>query len=268
METLIAKIPPSVINAVGRLQFRVPVLQWLLGLTVPRLSRGVGVIAHGAGKGLSFDAEGGYLGYVLGTSEPKEQEMLIKFLGPGSVFYDLGANIGFYAVIGARIVGPDGSVVAFEPFPESAAACRRNADLNDFDWVEVVEAAVADEAGVMGLLSTDGYSQSNRIADFTEVAKLEVNVITVDEWRSKAAARPPDFVMIDVEGAELRALAGMLKTIAECRPAIVVEVHYLGIEFVEFVEREIIPLGYEMTGVSGGVEAHATRWHALLLPSD
>ena len=60
----------------------------------------------------------------------------------------------------------------------------------------------------------------------------------------------------------------MLATISEFRPVIVVEVHYLGIEFVQFVEREIMPLGYEMTGVGGGVEDGVARWHALLLPSD
>ncbi len=103
-------------------------------------------IRDGVGKGLRFKA--GYnLAYADGNNEWHVQEALAKYLRPGDVFYDIGANVGFLTVIGARLVGAGGHVIAFEPVPENAAAVRHNCALNGFGNVRIFEMAVADEVG-------------------------------------------------------------------------------------------------------------------------
>src|SRR5882757_11121436 len=79
---------------------------------------------------------------VRGTLEPPVQEALRRLLAPGDVFYDIGANVGFFTILGARLVGPQGHVVAFEPVPACARAVGRNIELNGFAHAEIREAAV------------------------------------------------------------------------------------------------------------------------------
>jgi hypothetical protein len=71
--------------------------------------------------------------------------------------------------------------------------------------------------------------------------------------------------MIDVEGAELDVLQGMLTTIKEYHPVLLVEVHWLGESFVDFVRVHLEPMGYRLTTYQGGpVPSGYTRYHALL----
>src|SRR5918998_6796872 len=66
---------------------------------------------------------------VRGTLEPPVQEALRRLIAPGAVFYDIGANVGFFTILGSRLVGPAGRVLAFEPVPWCAEAVRTNAAL-------------------------------------------------------------------------------------------------------------------------------------------
>jgi len=65
---------------------------------------GEGIIQRGEGEGLKFDASNCNPGYLTGTSELEEQRVLVSNLSRGDVFYNLGENAGFYAVIAAREV--------------------------------------------------------------------------------------------------------------------------------------------------------------------
>ena len=69
-----------------------------------------------------------YRAFLHGDVEPVVQEILVKRLGPGMVFYDLGANVGFFSLVAARIVGESGQMFSFELDPEIAARLRRNID--------------------------------------------------------------------------------------------------------------------------------------------
>jgi FkbM family methyltransferase len=220
------------------------------------------VIAHGAGRGLRFEATGGYPGYLLGTSEPEEQAFLEEHLGPGDVFYDIGANIGFFSTVGGRLVLPGGSVFAFEPFPESAARARENAARNGFGHVIVVEAAVGGEMG----RTTLAFGESSATHRLSTGPGIEVDVISVDLWRKQTGARPPTLVLIDAEGAELDVLAGMKATIEEAKPIILCEVHWLGAAFDDYVGEALIPLGYRLSALDGDLPVGRARWHAVLDP--
>jgi len=224
---------------------------------------GEGTIRHGIGAGLRFDAAGGYPGYLLGTSEPREQDLLAQHLRPGGVFYDLGANIGFYSTIAARLVHPGGMVYAFEPHRPSAASAARNAAINDFVNVTVVDAAVGSADGRM-TLSLDAASAKHGL---NQGLGVDVAVVAIDQWIRRTDARPPTFVMIDVEGAEMRALDGMLSTLAEHRPTICCEVHWHGEPFLAYCRRTLAPLGYRVRNLDGGALPTEGRWHAVLEPT-
>jgi FkbM family methyltransferase len=142
--------------------------------------------------------------------------------------YDIGANLGFFSLVAARLVGPGGRVFAFEPAPDNAEAIRRNAELNLLRNIVVMPRAVSSRRGSARLQVVDDQSWS-RLEEFGEHPDtervLEVETVAIDELVGSGELPPPAFVKIDVEGAELAVLEGMLETIDEHRPAIVCELH-------------------------------------------
>jgi FkbM family methyltransferase len=199
-----------------------------------RLERGILRVPQGRGQGLILDmsyipishAHAGAL--ASGNLESSVQEALVRHLGPGDVVYDIGANLGFFSLVAARLVGPEGRVYAFEPAPENAEAIRRNAELNLVDNIVVVERAVSSRRGSARLQIVDDQSwsrleQFGRHPDTERV--LEVETVTIDELVRSGELAPAALVKIDVEGAEAAVLEGMRATIDEHRPAIVCELH-------------------------------------------
>ena len=188
---------------------------------------GSGTMSVGVGKGLRFDPATSNSAYASGANELEVQQMLAKHLFPGAVFYDVGANVGFLSIIAAHLVGPTGTVYAFEPVPENAAAIRHNSSANGFQNIQVIEVAVTHHSGT-GELALAAYSGGAVLA---EVAKppdwsgmLQVRLGSIDDLVELEGLKAPSFVKIDVEGAELGVLEGMRRTCARYRPIILYEV--------------------------------------------
>jgi FkbM family methyltransferase len=203
---------------------------------------------------------------VRGTLEPPVQEALRRLLGPGDVFYDVGANVGFFTLVGARLVGPTGRVVAFEPVPWCARAVGRNIELNGFAHAQIREQAVGGADGsarllVVGEASWSHLESTGRHADVRD--EIDVSVVALDSLVATRAIPPPDVLKIDTEGAELQAIEGARETIARHRPAIVCELHDTNAAFVALMDE----LGYRTTNLDGptGV-AGAGPVHALAQP--
>jgi hypothetical protein len=163
LRRLVSALPSPVITWLNRSQFRYRLAARPLGYFQARVAKGAGVIVRGPGKGLRIDATGRNAGYVLGTSERDEQSWLAETLKPGDVFYDVGANEGFFTLIGAQLVGRGGTVVAFEPLPENVTQLERNVDLNSFEHVLVVAAAVGAASGTGSFGSPSGRPDNARL---------------------------------------------------------------------------------------------------------
>jgi FkbM family methyltransferase len=185
-------------------------------------------ISVGAGKGLRFLFGPSNPDYVTGNNELPVQEALVRTLRPGQVFFDVGANVGFFAVIGARLVGPRGKVVAFEPVGNNAALVRQNAAINGFGNLEVVEKAVAAVSG-RAKLALAAYAGGSSLAhvgtppDATG-AMLPVETVALDDLIFSQRHPAPDLVKIDVEGAEREVLEGMARLLRQVRPIVLYEI--------------------------------------------
>jgi hypothetical protein len=128
-------LPLSVIKAVSHEQWCHPWLRRRFDNCAARLRNQDGTIQQGAGKGLRFNPGCANAGYLLSTAEPEVQQALKMIVVPGTVVYDLGANVGFVTVIAASLVGPSGRVVAFEPVPDNFQWLQHNVRLNGFSQV-------------------------------------------------------------------------------------------------------------------------------------
>ncbi|HVF79613.1 MAG TPA: FkbM family methyltransferase [Solirubrobacteraceae bacterium] len=240
--------------------------RWYGRAPVP-IAGGLGHLLYVSTADLPLDhAHAGLI--VRGTLEPPVQEALRRLLAPGAVFYDVGANVGFFTILGARLVGPEGRVVAFEPVPACARAVARNIALNDFAHAEIREEAVGATSGsaqllVVGEASWSHLASTGRHADVR--AQLDVRIVSIDELVTSGAIPPPDVLKIDTEGAELQAIEGMRTTIERHRPAIVCELHDTNAEFCALVDE----LGYVTTNLDGPQPVVAAGpVHALALPRE
>jgi FkbM family methyltransferase len=257
-----------VVAGLNRAQFRHPRLGRFLRVLARFVASGETVIQRGPAAGLRIDATGTNAGYALGTSGPAEQRWLCRHLSPGDVLFDIGANVGFLTVLGARLVGEQGFVVAFEPVPENALQLKRNVQLNDFRHVIVVEAAISDQLGTASFVLPPGRRDGGRLASQTERESptTEVQVLTIDHWLREFEGPKPTVLKIDAEGAEIDVLRGSQDILRTERPAILVEVHWLGQPFVEFIQEELAPLGYVARLIGGGaLPTDVRHYHAEIV---
>lgn len=180
----------------------------------------------GVGDGLVMGTAYASADYADGTNELAVQEAIRDALSPGDVFYDIGANVGFFGLIAARLVGERGAVYAFEPVPEVASEARANATRNGLSVVTVIQAAASDRAGTAGLSVTrhpGGATLSEADAGPDAVGTLEVRTVRIDDLVAAGELRPPNAVKIDVEGVEAQVVDGMRETLSSYRPAVVCE---------------------------------------------
>jgi FkbM family methyltransferase len=205
---------------------------------------------------------------AFGNLESPVQEAMVRHLPPGGVLYDIGANIGFFSLLGARLAGPEpGHVYAFEPAPANAHAIEINAARNEFANITVLAQAVGARRERVRLQLVDDAAWS-KLEDYgahplTEEV-IEVDQVAVDELLSAEQIRPPTLVKIDVEGAELAVLEGMRATIASHQPAIICELHDTNGEFVAAMRA----LNYRVINLDGAgpLEEPGSGNYALALP--
>lgn len=173
-----------------------------------------------------------YVDQVLGLYEPGVARALRQYVQPGSCCLDVGAHLGYYTILMARLTGRDGLVVAFEPFPENVTALQENLRLNGVENVRLEECALAGRSGNLELTyptneampstpSAHGYKVGKAMATVTVPAR------TLDDALAqvKSVGRNPQLVKMDIEGAELEVLQGAEHLLRDVRPILVVEVH-------------------------------------------
>jgi FkbM family methyltransferase len=221
-------IPEWLIRLASRNQFRSSALRRVSSWGASFLRERDGVIPRGAGNGLRFNAGGSHSGFLLGTHKPGVQKLLANALRSGMTFYDVGANVGFYSVIAARLVGAKGNVVCFEPVPDNARRLEQNARMNGFSQVVVrgealggtdrTESFLTSSEPTWGRLATSGVPDKH-------TGEMVVSVRRLDSIRTECQLPAPDMIKIDVEGAEVEVITGAIKTISETRPALIIELH-------------------------------------------
>jgi FkbM family methyltransferase len=188
---------------------------------------GLRQVAEGPACGLWIAARQADPTMACGTYESIVQNAIVEALNAGDVFYDVGANIGFFSLIAARCVGPSGRVFAFEPVERNIAALRRAIWRNQVRTIQLSSVAVSSSSGVdylnvahhIGGATLDGFGVPPDLR-----RRDLVRTISIDDGISTCGWRPPTLVKIDVEGAELGVLRGMVGTISRHRPHLLIEV--------------------------------------------
>ncbi len=158
---------------------------------------------------------------LYGEFSEGEVSLFRQLLRPGDVVLDVGAHIGAHTLALSHLVGPGGSVFAFEPQRILHQVLCANAALNGLTNVFARQAAVGEEAGKIVVPSLD-YSQQKVFGALSlgdHPTGERVDVITVDGLKLDRC----QFIKIDVEGMEEKVLRGASETIARLKPFLYVE---------------------------------------------
>ena len=162
--------------------------------------------------------------FLKGSKEPRSVGILSELLEPGMVVFDVGANIGYYSLIVAGLVGVDGRVHAFEPTPALAERIRLNRALNALTHITVNQVAVADASGTASLhISLEDPEANSLFQMEAGTNQISVPTTTLDTYAADAALARIDFIKIDCEGSELNVLRGATSLLNENGPILLVE---------------------------------------------
>lgn len=199
-------------------------------------------------------------GLVHGVLEPPVQEALRRHVGPDSVVWDVGANVGFFSLLATRF---GARVECFEPVAANVAAIAANVAANGLgERVGVHPVAVGATSGRAALCVVDEASWSH-LADrgqHPRTAREEtVDVVALDDLELP----PPTLVKIDVEGSEGAVLDGAAKLLHEARPLLIVELHATNDEVCDRLEQA----GYAAHNLEGPEPVReAGAVHLLAVP--
>jgi FkbM family methyltransferase len=216
------------LREMGKLPVVGPVLTWAAARAVPRDSRVWMQVKSGPAAGIWLRLNPRTAAETMsGRGERQELEMVREHLRPGVTFYDVGANIGIFSMMAARIVGPSGQVVAFEADPEIAERLREHARRNSFSWVNVEQKAAWRESGTVMFERVDVSVSPDRgvghVVDSKNERVVSLGAIALDDCTPMY--RPPDLIKCDVEGAEGEVFQGARRLLENQRPRVLCEIH-------------------------------------------
>jgi FkbM family methyltransferase len=144
-----------------------------------------------------------------GYFEPYETTLIESEVKPGDVVLDIGANIGYYTLIFARLVGEKGRVYAFEPDPTNYRLLKKNVRANGYQNVIFVNKAVAETSGPLSLYLCPDNKGDHRIFESEDNrSAIPIEATTLDEHFAEYQGKI-DFIKMDIQGSEGRAVRGM-----------------------------------------------------------
>lgn len=167
--------------------------------------------------------------YYLGIYEPEETRMIKSMVKEGMAVLDIGANIGYFSMVMANLVSPQGKVYSFEPNPQMFERLQKNLEINPnlSEQIEIHQLAIGEKEGKanffcppVGFEGLGGLQNTNRIS-INNV--INVDVITLDKFIEDNNIQRLDFIKLDVEGGEFDVLRGAKNTLNKYHPTILFE---------------------------------------------
>ena len=165
--------------------------------------------------------------YFDGIREPHATRRVKSEIHEGDVVVDIGANIGYYALMESQLVGDKGKLYAIEPVPENMETLKRNIEANKCRNIETFRMAIGDEnkKDVIHISEKSNWHSMIRHEKLNSVKNIDVDVQTLDYFlKDKPEV---NFIRMDVEGYEGEILKGMTKTLGSASKSLklFIEIH-------------------------------------------
>lgn len=232
-------------------------------------------VAERDGFKILADPEDSAVGRTVlrGEYEPEVVAVFRRELRPGMNAIDIGANIGFFSMLAASLVGPSGSVLAVEPNGGNARLAEASRRLNGFAHMRVLQAAAGREPGMLSLNTSFSNGTTSALEEGFILHAETVGCIAIDQIVTPG--RQIHLIKLDVEGAEYNALLGCQQILRRDRPVLVFEFGpgqlpgISGVTGPQLLEW-IIGQGYvlEVIRPDGGTDPVGRRWELAMQAYD
>lgn len=160
-------------------------------------------------------------GCWLGTYELHTQRLFCEQVHPGAVVFDIGANVGFFTLLASKLVGSAGQVHAFEPLPRNLYYLEQHIRLNEASNITVHSLAITSTTGTARFGDGENTSQGR----LSNAGEIQVLTASIDDLLANGRSPRPDFIKIDIEGAEGEALRGAARLLSGSPLTIVLSTH-------------------------------------------
>lgn len=162
--------------------------------------------------------------------EKDEFQFMSKYVKPGSVVYDIGANIGLHSLYLSTVIGADGICYSFEPIRTTFDSLNENISLNGFKNVVSYNIALSDKEETLQMYkSKNGYDAWNSLGGFQKIGNNQYDLenvycIPMDRFLEKnPGVKKPDFIKVDTEGWEMHVLKGSHDFLKNNSPVLMME---------------------------------------------
>lgn len=203
-------------------------------------------VLSGKNTGLRWIVGAATHGCWIGTYERDTQRLFGAHIRPGEVVWDVGANAGFFTLLASRLVGQDGYVYAFEPLPRNLDYLHSHLRLNRIENVRVLPLALSDQGGVARFAR----AESPAMGGISAIGELEVKTEALDAILSSGQIQRPDFIKMDIEGGEHKALQGASAALRAAQPTILLSAH--GHVQFEACSQFLRDIGYSVESLRDG----------------
>ena len=186
-------------------------------------------VIRGPLKGTKFilgalAGEGGGASVYLNMIEPEQTSAFVNTLKDGQVFFDIGANVGYYTLLAARLVGLQGKVFAFEPVIRNIVYLYQHISLNRMNNITIIPNACSDSLSLQVFSAGRNFAEGHLGEDDGNHNTFPVLTVSVDNVVQRLGVYP-NVIKIDVEGAELAVLEGANTTLHKAKPKIFLSTH-------------------------------------------
>jgi FkbM family methyltransferase len=189
----------------------------------------------------------------LSCFEPEESAWVKNYLKSGMTFVDVGANVGYFTLMAASLVGTNGLVLAFEPSPYAFARLKQTVENNHLSQVRTIQAGLSDSAGVIKLFVPTSLGNHNSSMIKNEGGSpIDVTIQRLEDYLTANDFDHIDLIKIDVEGFEPNVIRGAAKYLqAKKIKAILCEFNKYWLEAnnssPDLLLNEILSYGFKLT---------------------
>lgn len=194
--------------------------------------------------------------YWLGTYEPDVMRTCRDLVVPGMIAYDIGAHIGYISLFLAHRVGEGGQVFAFEALLGNVTRLKEHIDLNAVSHrVHVIHAAVVRENQPVRFFSGPSNATGRALGSAGRKSVFLgdeglVAGVAIDDFVFQQGHPAPQFIKMDIEGGEILALPGMIRTLQEKKPVLLLELH--SEQAIQFTWEILTRVGYNLCTLKKG----------------
>lgn len=216
---------------------RIAVPPSIIRVSSQRLPKYSGTVVNVQGNRMLLDAKDDLGLFAFGVYEPLVTETFTRIVRKNSVVLDVGANIGYYTLIAAKLVAEKGRVFAFEPEPANFSLLEENVRLNGYKNVVLERKAVSNKTGKADLFIQGKAGQHSICQPST--SHVQVETVNLDNY-FRDFGKEIDLVKIDVEGAEPLVIQGMSELLTKNRRLkIIMEFNPLALMQAGFTSNEL-----------------------------